>query len=76
LDSGSIWQPRALQRKTRTGDADYEVAALVGLKVSKKVILQAGWRYLDVDYRTNAPALFVYDVHQSGGIAGVTMRLK
>ena len=55
---------------------DYEVAALVGLKVSKRVLLQAGWRYLDVDYRTNAPALFVYDVHQAGGIAGVTITLK
>ena len=55
---------------------DYEIATLLGLKVSKKVLLQAGWRYLDVDYRTNAPALFVYDVHQSGGIAGVTIRLK
>jgi hypothetical protein len=55
---------------------DYQIATLLGLKVSKKVLLQAGWRYLDVDYRTNAPALFVYDVHQSGGIAGVTIRLK
>jgi hypothetical protein len=57
-------------------NVDYEVATLVGLKVSKKVLIQAGWRYLDVNYRTNAPGLFVYDVHQSGGIAGVTIRLK
>ena len=55
---------------------DYELATLLGLKVSKKVILVAGWRYLDVDYRTSAPARFVYDVHQSGAIAGVTFRLK
>ena len=50
------------------GDAglDYEVATLLGLKVSQKVLLQAGWRYLDVDYRTSAPALFVYDVHSPG----------
>jgi hypothetical protein len=55
---------------------DYEVVILLGLKVSQRVLLQAGWRYLDVDYRTSAPALFVYDIHQSGAIAGVTIRLK
>ena len=44
-----------------------EVAALLGLKISEKRALQTGWRYPpNVDYRTNAPALFVYDVHQSG----------
>jgi hypothetical protein len=57
-------------------DLDYEVAALLGLKVSRKVILQAGWRYLDVNYRPSSSNLFVYNVHQSGAIAGVTFRLK
>ena len=57
-------------------NVDYQVGALLGLKVAKKAILQAGWRYLDVDYRTGPPVSFVYDVHQSGAIAGVTFLLK
>jgi hypothetical protein len=55
---------------------DYQVGGLLGFKVSQKVILQAGWRYLDVNYRTNAPALFVYDVHQSGPIFGLNWIVK
>jgi hypothetical protein len=57
-------------------DLDYEVCHLARSESFAKGTLQAGWRYLDVDYRTSAPALFVYDAHQSGGIAGVTIRLK
>jgi len=35
-----------------------------------------GWRYLDVDYRTNAPKLFVFDSHMSGAFIGYTFILK
>ncbi len=55
---------------------DYQVVGLLGLKVSQKIILQAGWRYLAVNYRNSPPQLFVYDVHQSGAILGMTMTLK
>ncbi len=56
--------------------SDYQVGGLLGYKVSKKIILQAGWRYLYVNYRTNAPALFVYDVHESGILFGLNWILK
>ena len=55
---------------------DYQVGGLLGYRVSKLVMLQAGWRYLDVNYRNSPPQLFVYDLHQSGAIAGVTLNLK
>jgi hypothetical protein len=54
---------------------DYQVVGVLGYKL-KKVVLQAGWRYLDVDYRGGAPKLFVYDAHLSGVIVGVTFNLK
>jgi len=57
-------------------DVGYQFAGVLLYRVGKKVILQAGWRYLDVNYRTNPPALFVYDAHQSGALLGVTFDLK
>lgn len=55
---------------------DYQFGAFLGYRVSKKVVLDAGWRYLFVNYRNSAPQLFVYDAHQSGAIIGVTFNLK
>ena len=57
-------------------NVDYQFGGLLGLKLSEKAILQAGWRYLDVNYRNSPPQLFVYDVHQSGALLGVTFNLK
>jgi hypothetical protein len=57
-------------------NSDYQVAGLLGYRVGKKCILQAGWRYLDVNYRNSPPTLFVYDAHQSGALLGVTFNLK
>lgn len=57
-------------------NSDYQFGGLLGYRVSKKVVLQAGWRYLDVNYRNSAPQLFVYDAHQSGAIMGATFNLK
>jgi hypothetical protein len=58
-----------------TGGAklDYQVAALLGYKL-KKCMLQAGWRYLDVDYRTGKTAFL--DVAQTGLVLGVTFNVK
>jgi hypothetical protein len=53
---------------------DYQVAGLLGYRVKPNVILQAGWRYLDVNYRPSSS--FVYDVAQSGLLLGVTINLK
>jgi hypothetical protein len=53
---------------------DYQVGALLGYRVKPTVILQAGWRYLDVNYRPSSS--FVYDVAESGLLIGVTFNLK
>ena len=54
-------------------NSDYQVAGLFGFKL-KKVVLQAGWRYLHVNYRPSSG--FVDDVGMSGFIMGVTIPLK
>jgi hypothetical protein len=56
-------------------NSDYQVVGALGYKL-KKVTLQTGWRYIDVNYRGGPPKLFVYDAHLSGLIAGVTFNLK
>jgi hypothetical protein len=55
-------------------NSDYQVAGLLGYKVEKKCILQAGWRYLDVNYRTSYA--FICDVATSGLLLGVTINLQ
>jgi hypothetical protein len=57
-------------------DLDYQVGGLLGYRLGRKAILQAGWRYLYVNYRTNPLASFVYDTHESGALLGVTFNLK
>jgi hypothetical protein len=53
---------------------DYQIGAFLGYKVKRNVNLQAGWRYLAVDYRPQST--FVYDVDTSGLLIGVTIALK
>jgi hypothetical protein len=53
-------------------NSDYQVGGLIGWKL-KKVVLQAGYRYLSVNYR---PGGSVYDVTMSGLLLGVTIPLK
>jgi hypothetical protein len=53
---------------------DYQVVGLLGYKVKRNVILQAGWRYLDVNYHPSSS--FVYDAAQNGLLLGVTINLK
>jgi len=55
---------------------DYQVAGLLGYKVKPTIILQAGWRYLDVNYRPNGRFSFIYDAAQSGLLLGVTFNVK
>jgi hypothetical protein len=54
--------------------SDYQVAGLLGYKLNRKCILQAGYRYLSVNYRPQST--FVYDVTQSGIVLGATINLK
>jgi hypothetical protein len=55
-------------------DLDYQIGAFLGYKVKRNVNLQAGWRYLAVDYRPQST--FVYDVDTSGLLIGATIALK
>jgi hypothetical protein len=52
---------------------DYQFAALLGYKLSSRWKLEAGYRYLFVDYRT---AQFLYNTVTSGVIFGATYRWK
>jgi len=56
--------------------SDYQVGGAMGYKISRKVILLAGYRYLHVNYRPNGNAQFVYDVNMPGLILGATFNLK
>jgi len=55
-------------------DSDYQIAGLLGYKVGKKCVLQAGWRYLDVNYRGSQS--FVFDGVTNGPMLGLTINLK
>ena len=57
-------------------NVDYQVVGVLGYKIKPSVILQAGWRYLDVNYRPSGTFRFVYDAAQSGPLLGVTFNLK
>jgi hypothetical protein len=54
--------------------SDYQLAGLLGYKLGRKCILQAGYRYLSVNYRR--PSSVVLDVTQSGLVLGATINLK
>ncbi len=58
-----------------TGGAklDYQVAGMLGYKL-KKFMLQAGWRYMDLDYRPGKSVLA--DVAMTGLVLGVTFNVK
>ncbi len=49
---------------------DYQVVGLFTYNFTRKFGLGLGWRYLDVDYRPGNHQ-FVYDVAQSGALAGI-----
>jgi hypothetical protein len=55
---------------------DYQVAGFLGYRVSRKCILQLGYRYLSVNYRPNGNLRFVYDVNMPGVVAGLTINVK
>jgi hypothetical protein len=59
-----------------TARSDYQVGGFLGYRVSRKCVVEVGYRYLSVDYRSNGNALFVYDVNMPGVIIGATFNLK
>jgi hypothetical protein len=48
---------------------DYQAAAWMHFKITRNIGAMGGWRYLDVDYQGNHQ--FVYDVAESGPLAGL-----
>ena len=55
---------------------EYQVGGVLGYKIKETVTLQAGYRYLDVDYRGGGIRQPVFDAHLSGVVLGVTFDLK
>jgi hypothetical protein len=53
---------------------DYQLGAFLGYKVKRNIDLQAGWRYLAVNYRPQST--FVYDTVTSGILIGAIINLK
>jgi hypothetical protein len=57
-------------------EIEYQVGGLLGYRVKENVTLQGGYRYLYVDYRPGGAGNFIFDVHLSGIVFGVTFGLK
>ena len=51
---------------------DYQFFGVLGYKIKPALTLQAGWRYMYVNYRSTT----VFDVAMSGVVLGVTINLK
>jgi len=56
--------------------SDYQVAGILGYKISRKWDLLAGYRYLSINYRPNGKAQLVYDVNMPGLVLGATYNIK
>jgi hypothetical protein len=57
-----------------TARLDYQVGGALGFRLSKKLIMQAGYRYMAVDYGSSSQ--FLYDVALSGIVLGATWTPK
>jgi hypothetical protein len=55
---------------------DYQVAGLLGYKLCKRWTMLAGYRYLNVNYRPQGQASFIYNATLSGVIFGANFELK
>jgi hypothetical protein len=54
-------------------ELEWQVATFLGYQLNQRFTLQAGYRYLDVNYRSGG---FKYDVAMSGMLLGATIRFK
>jgi hypothetical protein len=55
---------------------DYQVAGLLGYKIKENVALQAGYRYLVVNYSAGGAKALLFDVALSGVAFGITINLE
>jgi hypothetical protein len=56
--------------------SDYQVGGFLGYRISKRWIMQAGYRYLAVNYRPGGKAQFINDTEMSGLLLGATWNIK
>jgi len=54
--------------------SDYEVFGVLGFRVARKWVLDAGYRSMSVNYRQQST--FVYDMTMSGLVLGATWGVK
>jgi hypothetical protein len=54
-------------------ELDYQIVGAIGFKIKRKVSLDAGYRYLFVNY---SPTSFTFKTAMSGAVAGVTYNFK
>ena len=54
-------------------ELEYQVAGLLGYRINRRWTLQAGYRYMDVNYRSGGS---VFDVAMSGAAVGATINLN
>src|SRR5271157_544369 len=52
-------------------NVDYQVVGLFTYNFTPHIGLGLGWRYLDVDYEGNSANQYIYDVAQTGALAGL-----
>jgi len=57
-----------------TARSDYQIYGLLGFRVSRKWVLDAGYRYMSVNYRPKNT--FIYDMTLSGLVLGITWNVK
>jgi hypothetical protein len=55
---------------------EYQVGGALGYSLKESMILQAGYRYLNVNYRGGGVTQPVFDTHLSGVVLGVTFKLR
>ncbi|MGC2529583.1 MAG: hypothetical protein WA639_17670 [Candidatus Acidiferrum sp.] len=53
---------------------EYQIAGIIGYKIKPALTLQAGYRYLDLDYRGSRGVVF--DLTTAGVLFGATINLK
>jgi hypothetical protein len=56
-------------------DVTWQVFPSVGVRLSKRVSMEAGWRFLSTDYKTGEGAdRFEYDILYQGPVVGFAFR--
>jgi hypothetical protein len=57
-----------------TANSDYQIAGVLGYRLSSRWTIEGGWRYLYVDYRPTSGS--IYNMTTAGVLFGATYRIK